>query len=923
MPKAKQHDTGRRNPPAVESAWARPAADVLRELDVNPQAGLGEQETTARRERCGRNALLQVRSRSPARILLEQFKSVVIGLLVVAGVLALIFGRLAEAVAIAAVLFVNAGIGFVSEWRAVRSVEALRRLGKPRSRVRRDGRERQIPDDEVVCGDVILIEAGDVVEADLRLLEANNLQVDESVLTGESVSVRKQVDPVEEDAPLAERASMLWRGTTVTEGSGEAVVVAVGMATELGRISELAQVVEEERTPLEQRLAWLGRRLAWTTIAIAVAVGVSGVLAGREVLLVIETAIALGVAAIPEGLPIVANLALARGMWLMSRRQALINRLPAVETLGATRVIFTDKTGTLTENRMALQRVVTAAGAWEIGEDSRSSDEQALVRRVLEVGVLCNNASLTGGDEEQQQAQGDPTEVALLRAGAEQGLDRKELLARAPEEREVSFDPGTMMMGTFHASDGGFDVAVKGAPTAVLSACDRLAAPDGEDRVLDDDARDRWNRKGQELAEAGLRVLAAAEKHVDSADADPYEGLRFLGLFGLLDPPREGVGDLIDACEKAGIRVVMVTGDQPGTARAIGRQIGLCDDGADEPVLHGRELVAPDALSDEQRHRVLQTRVFARVSPEQKLHLVSIFQDAGETVAMTGDGVNDAPALRKADIGIAMGRRGTDAAREVSDMVLKDDAFGSIVAAVEQGRIIFGNIRKSVLFMLCTNVAEIIAVAVASLADLPLPLRPLQILYLNVVTDVFPALALGVGPGSPEVMRRPPRDSDEPVLTRRHWLSVAAWGVLIAACVLAGLQAARWWLGVDELGAVTVSFLTLALAKLWFVLNLRDPGSGLLRNDIVRNKWIWGAIGLCGALLAAATYLPGLSNVLQTRPLGPRGWAIALTVSTVPLIVGQAIRETQRLRQGGRPVRQGARLSRSAGLRRGHRERAR
>jgi P-type Ca2+ transporter type 2C len=380
---------------------------------------------------------------------------------------------------------------------------------------------------------------------------------------------------------------------------------------------------------------------------------------------------------------------------------------------------------------------------------------------------------------------------------------------------------------------------------------------------------------------------------VENTDVEPYQALRFLGLVGLLDPPRQGVREAIDACQEAGIKVVMITGDQQETAKAIAQQVGLIED-EEQPALNGRELDKPEKLSEEDRQRIVDTEVFARINPEQKLHLVTIFQDYGYTVAMTGDGVNDTPALKKADIGVAMGQRGTDAARQAADMVLKDDSFASIVAAVEQGRIIFGNIRKSVMFMLCTNVAEILAVALASLAQAPIPLLPLQILYLNVLTDAWPALALGVGKGDPQIMQRPPRDPEEAVLTRNHWQAIGGWSILIAACVLSALALALLWIGFEQSKAITISFLTLGFAKLWFVFNLRDPGTQLLNNDIVLNPWIWISIGFCTVLLVLAIYLPGLSDLLQTRPLIGPEWILVLSLSTVPMLVGQVLRAFQR-----------------------------
>lgn len=891
--------------------FSHPVEKVLKNFDVKPDQGLSEAEVERRREHHGPNKLREAKRRGAGPILIEQFKSMVIIVLVIAGAVAFSFQHWAEGIAIAAVLLVNAGIGFFTEWKAVRSMEALREMGGDTIRVRRGGTEMEIEAEELVPGDIIVLEAGDLAPADVRLVESNNLRVNEATLTGESVPVLKQIEPVDAAVPLAERTSMLYRGTTVNEGSGQGVVTATGMDTELGHISELAESAEKDTTPLQKRLDHLGRRLAWMTLALAAAIAGVGLLAGQETEKMIETAIALGVAAIPEGLPIVATIALARGMYLMVKKNALINKLPAVETLGATRVIFTDKTGTLTENQMTLRLISSPAGDYEFDEEEKKVQDEngsnhPLLHRILEVGVLCNNAALvdTDNDREPDEEQGDPTETALLRAGFILNMNREDLLEQKPEVREVPFDSDTMMMATFHRCERGVEVDVKGAPNRVLDACIRMAGINGDgDRPLEEEDRREWHERAEVMAGDGLRVLAVADKIEDDAEREPYENLRFLGLVGLLDPPREEVRQSIERCREAGIRVIMVTGDQPATAVAIAKQTGVVAGAEDPAVIHGSDLKDYDEMSDEDRLRVFETDVFARVSPEQKLHLIKLMQAEGETVAMTGDGVNDAPALKKADIGVAMGRRGTDAARQAADMVLLDDAFSSIVAAVRQGRIIFGNIRKSVMFMLCTNVAEVAAVAAASAAggftNLPLPLLPLQILYLNVVTDVFPALALGMGKGEPDVMQRKSRPRSESVLTRAHWSAIGGWSVLVAACVLGALIVASYLLGFEQKQAVTASFLTLAFGKLWFVFNLRNPGSRLLDNDIVRNPYIAGSIALCAALLIAAVYLPGLSGVLKTQDPGLRGWLLVLGMSLIPFILGQGLRIVQALREPG------------------------
>lgn len=879
--------------------------DVLDTMGLSPEKGLSEAEVRHRLERFGRNKLREATRRSRLRILLDQFKSMVILVLVAAGVVALAFGQWPEGIAIAAVLFVNAALGFVTEWKALCSMEALREMEGDFIRVRRGCHDREIDAEHLVPGDIVIVEAGDIVPADVRLIEANNLRVSEAAMTGESVPVRKTTDPVKEDAPLAERHCLLFKGTTIAEGSGQGVVVGTGMETELGRISDLAENAEKEATPLQRRLDRLGQRLAWITVTIAAVIAALGLLAGQETLKMIETAIALGVAAIPEGLPIVATIALARGMHLMAQRNVLIKRLPAVETLGATQTIFTDKTGTLTLNRMTLQQVVTPVGAFDIGKeqedgDKKSADDCPLLRRIVEVGVLCNNAYLLDEDKDRipEEEQGDPTETALLRAGLLFGIDRSELLEQKPEGREVAFDPDRMMMATYHRMQNGYEVAVKGAPESVLKVCDRISG-DGPDKdwPMEDGERRQWIERAESLAAEGLRLLAVADRKVQSKDYGPYENLRFLGLVALEDPPRDKVRNAVRECRTAGIRVVMVTGDKPATAAAIARKTGLTDE--KEPrVVHGSELTDPDEMTDEQRQTVTEALIFARVSPAQKLHLVKLMQEKGLTVAMTGDGVNDAPALKKADIGVAMGRRGTDVARQAADMVLRDDAFTSIVAAVRQGRIIFGNIRQAVMFMLCTNVAEVIAVAAAAafggFSTIPIPLLPLQILYLNVITDVFPALALGMGKGEPDVMGRAPRPSKEPVLTKDHWSAIGGWSVLMASCVLASLSIAFYGFGFDQRHAVTISFLTLAFAKLWFVFTLRSPGSAFFNNAVVKNPYVVGSILLCILLLLAAAYLPGLSGLLKTVDPTPAGWMVVLGSSLVPFFIGQILRTSQK-----------------------------
>ena len=883
----------------MEKPWTLSCDDILKTLDVDPEQGLSSSEAIIRRKRFGKNLLRQARKKSTWLILAEQFKSLIAALLIVASALSFAFGDWPEGIAIIIVIIISAAIGFFTEIKAIRSMEALRRLSHVEVTVRRNGEICLLPAHDLVPGDIVILQGGDIITADLRLLEASKLQADESTLTGESVPVSKSVDILAEDTLLAERANLLFKGTAVTRGSAEAVVIATGMNTELGRISALVEKAEKEATPLEKRLDQLAHNLIWVTLAITALIAALGIFRGRETILMIETAIALAVAAIPEGLPIVATIALARGMLRMAQRNALINRLAAVETLGATNIICTDKTGTLTENKMAVTRLLLHSGEVEVKShgpaDSKlfaidnktvEPSNNNLLSEALKIGVLCNNASINpDADIKSAVGIGDPLEVALLEAGIKAGIDRNDLVNGMPEEREESFDAETKLMATYHKENGQYYVAVKGAPECVLENCASLMTSDGQIDMTDTE-REKWISSNTRLAADGLRMLGLAMKKTDDIQSDPYRDLVFVGLAALSDPPREDVREAIDICQAAGIRVIMVTGDQAATARNIAFKVGLVDD-EKSFVMQGQELRNINLMAPREKEQIVNQPIFARVSPKEKLDLITVHQKNGSVVAMTGDGVNDAPALKKADIGIAMGQRGTQVAREAADMVLKDDAFSSIVEAVKQGRVIFDNIRKFVLYLLSCNVSEIMAVAGASMANFPLPILPLQILFLNIVTDVFPALALGVGEGEPGIMQRPSRSSKEPILTRRHWYSVGIYGLIISASVLAAFILALRLLKMNPSQAVTVSFLTLAFAQLLHVFNMRDTGSALINNEITRNRWVWAALILCLLLLLAALYIPVFSEVLSLSPPGLNGWLVIAAMTILPWLFVQ------------------------------------
>ncbi len=882
-------------PPRVLDAEA-----AARELSVQPEEGLSSEQARENLREFGANRLKEAESVSPWTILLNQFKSIIILVLAGAGAVAFAFGEIPEGITIAVVILVNTGIGFITELRSAKSIEALRQLSEFTTTVRREGDLTTIPAEKVTVGDVLVLEAGDLVPADARLVKKSNLSVDESTLTGESVPVDKSLDSVEEDTSLADRSCMLYRGTALTRGNAEAIVTAVGLQTELGRISEQISGDEEGFTPLEHRLNDLGKKFIWLTVAMALIIVAGGFLAGKELRPLVESALALAVAAIPEGLPIVATIALARGLWRMAKRNALVNRLSAVETLGGSSVICTDKTGTLTENQMSVSRILTPdadmhitqnpdsdRSPFQIEDEPVSLDDNNRLRRIIENGMLCNNAELEDDKDEDAEAHGDPMEAALLAAGGKGGLQRAGLLEEYPEVREYAFDSDTMMMATVHEEGDAYRFAVKGAPEAVLEVCTSDAGSNGGS--WDEETVESWKKKARDMAQQGLRVLSFAEKRVDNSDASPFEKLTFLGHVGLLDPPREDVKDVIARCKRSGIRVVMVTGDQPATALAIGQAVGLVDS-ADAPVIHGRDLGKVDELGDSEKEKLLEANLFARVTPEQKLNLITLHQGAGSVVAMTGDGVNDAPALTRADIGVAMGRRGTQVARDASDIILKDDAFSTIVSAVEEGRIIYANIQKFVVFLLSVSLTMIFVVFLSSMLPMPLAILPLQILFLNAVVHVFPALALGMGKAAGDVMAEPPRDKDEPILSRKRWIAIGVYSMLYTGATLASLLLALHWLGLDKETANAVAFMTLALGQLLHIFNMRTSGPRPLVNEITTNVWIWLAVALCLAINLGALYAPVVSDVLHLRGPTLQGWYVAIAMTLLPLLLVQTVK---------------------------------
>jgi len=854
-------------------------------LDVNRKTGLTLSQVDERQRRYGLNALQTIKSRPAWRVLVDQFTSIVIALLAVAAVISFATGDTAEAIAILIVLVLNAAVGFVTEWQAGRALDALRNQSRTSTRVRRDGFETTVDAEELVPGDVVILNAGDRVPADARLLEAVRLQAEESALTGESTTVEKSSDAVALDTPLAERHSMVYLGTAVASGRAVATVVNTGAATELGRVGRLVATSTKERSPLEIQLSHLGRRLVYLVLIIAAIVILTGWLRGDGVWLMVEVGISLAVAAVPEGLPAVTTLILALGVLRMARQRAIMRRLSAVETLGSTTVICTDKTGTLTENRMTVREYFLSDGRWiQIDEHKNSLESDELLQRAVRVGVLCNEASFRPGAKDETLTIGDPTETALLVVADALVLDVSNERANHPKLAEQPFHASTKRMTTLHRSrsSGRHFAALKGAPAVVLDACSSYFDIHGNTLNLNRDAILRFTAANEQMAKRALRVLALAVKHFDDeelSDEALESGYTFIGLVGMIDPPRAGVSDAIRRARIAGIRTVMLTGDQLNTGLAIAKELGL---GKETPTA----LQARDLVNAEQSHLAelaRNTDVFARVSPEEKLRIVEALQQAGEVVAVTGDGVNDAPALKRANIGIAMGRHGTEVAKEAADVVLADDNFDTILRAVEGGRTIYANIIKFVHMMFSHNLGEVLMIFTAIAAGWPLPLLPLQILWMNLVTDVFPALALAVEPPSQDIMVQPPRTSRAMLLSRSFLVLIGWQGVLLASIALGVYTWALQRYGPGP-HARTLALFSLVAVQLGHTFNCRSRTRSAFEG-LFRNPFLWIAALVVILLQLLAVYLSPLAAVLGTVKPSMIDWLVICTSGLLTIAV--------------------------------------
>jgi P-type Ca2+ transporter type 2C len=861
------------------------SAAVLESLDSAPH-GLTHHESARRLAHHGPNELEAARGTSPWRLLLAQFKNVLILILIVAVVLSGLMGHGLEAVVILVILLFAVGLGFVQEYRAERAIEGLRRMAAPVATVRRDGEERVLPARDVVPGDVVVVEAGARVPADARVLEAVNLEVDEAALTGESLAVTKSAETLA-DASLAlgDRKNVVYAGTTVTYGRGTAVVVATGMHTEFGGIARLLQAVESGKTPLQQSLDRVGRMLARAALAVVALIVALGLLRGQSLWDMVMFGIALAVAVVPEALPAVVTISLALGAQRMVRRNALVRRLAAVETLGSVSVIASDKTGTLTAGEMTVRQIyaggrmlrVTGAG-YSSGGDFLEAGVIALpppaMRALLQAAALASDARLkpdgdaaAGGGP----AKGDPTELALIAAAAKAGLLKHELEARYPRVAEIPFTSETKRMTTLHRTPEGTVAYAKGAPEVILAACTRVLEADGP-RVLGAEQRERWLEIAREMAGQALRVLAVAMKDRASL-ADAEREMMLVGMVGMSDPPRPESANAIAMCIRAGIKPILITGDHALTAEAVARELGLLTRGR---LATGTEL---DGMSDEElQRRVSEIEVYARVSPAHKLRVVTAWQKRGCYVAMTGDGVNDAPALKKADIGVAMGITGTDVTKDAAAMTLTDDNFASIVAAVEEGRGVFSNIKKYLMYLLSSNIGEIGLMAGAALLGLPLPLTAVQLLYVNLATDGLPALALAVDPPESDLMRRPPRDPRMGIFTRPVLMLTVLGGLW---SMLVNLILFAWALGSGRTRAeaVTMTFVSLVSIQFFKAYNYRSDRHSVLVRPFA-NRWLNLAIAWEVALLAVILYVPFLNGPFGTFPLTIVDWLIVIGVAT-------------------------------------------
>lgn len=914
-----------------EKTWHQlTAEEVLQSLDTHPEKGLPAADAAKRLEQKGPNELTEGKTVSPVTLFLNQFKDFMVLVLMGATLISGMLGEYLDAITIIAIIIMNGILGFIQEFRAERSLRALKELSAPHAKVLRGGAIEQVPAKELVPGDIILLEAGDRVPADIRWLTANNIYVEESALTGESVPVRKATEALgNPDVPLGDQRNLGFMGTLITMGTATAAVIRTGMDTEMGKIAGLIESTEEMETPLQHRLEQLGKILIIVALALTVLVVVAGILHGQPAYAMFLAGVSLAVAAIPEGLPAIVTIALALGVQRMIKRKAIVRKLPSVETLGCASVICSDKTGTLTQNKMTVTHLwlggklmeVSGEGYTPRGEirwEGKPADvrKDQMLRRLLQSAALCNNARLiqeaaapakgkkdkSGEEEGEWRISGDPTEGALVVLASKAGLSPASLDGLYRRVKEFPFDSERKRMSVLLEHQGGRLLFAKGAPDMLLDKCSYIL---WEDKVIPftGTLRQKVMAANEGMAKSALRVLGFAYKEIKPSerceDSDAAEqNLVFVGLSGMIDPPRREVREAISTCRKAGIKTVMITGDHQTTAEAIARQLGMLPQNG--LVLNGTQLAA---MSDEQlEKRVEDIYVYARVSPEHKLRIVKALQKKGHVVAMTGDGVNDAPAIKAADIGISMGINGTDVSKEASALILSDDNFATIVAAIEEGRGIYENIRKFIRYLLASNVGEILTMFLAMMMGMPLPLVPIQILWVNLVTDGLPAMALGVDQAEKDLMQHKPRAAKENIFSRRLGWKIISRGIVIGVCTLGA-----FWITLQTgpdgdadtlMKAQTVAFATLVAAQLIHVFDCRSSRSIFHRN-IFQNKALVFAVLSSLALLLAAMYIDPLQPIFKTVDLGLKEWILALVAAGIPTFffgIGSVISGTKKKR---------------------------
>jgi len=863
-----------------------PINKILDEFKTSSK-GISQQEAEKRLEKYGLNEIKEEKKISIFQIFFSQFKSPLIIILLAAIILTLIIGKYTDSILISIIVIVNALLGFAQEYKAEKSIEALKKLTSLKATVIRDGNEKRILAKELVPGDIIRLEEGEKIPADARLLETISLETHESALTGESTSVAKETNLIKGKKSVAEQSNMIFSGTTITKGRGKAVVVRTGMKTEIGKIAEMMQSEKKEQTPLQLTLAKFGKLLGVAVIVICIIVFLTGLLRGNNAIEMFESAIALAVAAIPEGLPTVVTITLALGVTRLVRKNALVRKLHSVETLGCTNVICTDKTGTLTKDEMTVKELfvnnrlieVTGQGYSKKGGflDSTLNDYELLLR----VSSLCNNASIN-----HEKIFGDPTETALLVCAAKANLSRENLEQDFPRIYEIPFDSERKMMTTIHKNKDKEIAFVKGGPKQIIDKCSFYY----EDRriiKLTKSKKEELLNKNREMASKALRILGMAfrelPKKIKYSAENIEKELVFVGFAGMIDPPRAEVKDAINLCRKAGIRVIMLTGDQRTTAKAIGIQIGLID--KDDKVITGTDIME---LSDREFDNVVkEVNIFARISPSDKIRIVDSLKKYGNIVAMTGDGVNDAPALKKADIGIAMGITGTDVSKEASDMILTDDNFASIVNSVEEGRGIYDNIKKFVEYLLSSNLGEILVIFVAMLIGFPLPLIAIHILWINLATDGLPALALSVDPIELGIMERKPRKKESQIFSKNIILRMMAVGIIMCAGTLALF---KFYDPINNLiYAQTMAFSTLMMFQMFNVLNCRSERNSLFKIGVFSNRYLIGAIAI-SILLQVMVIQTRLGTFFKTTPLLLIDWIYVVLMSSTVLIFGEIIK---------------------------------